>query len=197
MIPKIIHSAWFGRGEKWPLYKHCMATWREKLPDWQFMEVNEDNLDLDCHYIRSVLRRGEFVKATEIARLVTVHRHGGIYLDCDMEVLRDMSPLLDGGTFFGREDVHYISGACFGAPAGSEVLELLIEAFPWNTDGLAPANHYGPLFLTGALRDFPGVVIHPTSTFYPRRKGDTTSPLDGAYTNHHWAGSWLPGATPK
>ena len=45
-IPKIIHYCWFGGKEKPDLIKKCMATWKEKLPDYEIKEWNENNFDI-------------------------------------------------------------------------------------------------------------------------------------------------------
>lgn len=46
MIPKIIHYVWVGHNPKSKLIQECIATWKEKLPDYQFIEWNEDNFDM-------------------------------------------------------------------------------------------------------------------------------------------------------
>ena len=46
MIPKIIHYCWFGDNDKSDKIKFCMNTWKEKLPDYEFKEWSEKELDL-------------------------------------------------------------------------------------------------------------------------------------------------------
>lgn len=51
MIPKIIHYCWFGRGEKSDLILKCIDSWKKYCPDYEIIEWNEDNFDVDfCDY---------------------------------------------------------------------------------------------------------------------------------------------------
>lgn len=46
MIPKKIHYVWVGHNPKLPLVEECIATWKKKLPDYEFIEWNEDSFDM-------------------------------------------------------------------------------------------------------------------------------------------------------
>ena len=46
MIPRIIHYCWFGKGQKPDLVERCMASWHRFMPDWTYIEWNEDNFDI-------------------------------------------------------------------------------------------------------------------------------------------------------
>ena len=47
MSPKKIHCCWFGRGEKPKLAQKCIASWRKYMPDYEIIEWNEDNFDVN------------------------------------------------------------------------------------------------------------------------------------------------------
>ena len=47
MIPKKIHYCWFGRGEKSKLMQKCIASWKRYCPDYEIIEWNEDNFDIN------------------------------------------------------------------------------------------------------------------------------------------------------
>ncbi len=49
MIPKKIHYCWFGRNPKPALAEKCIASWKKYCPDYEIIEWNEDNFDLDCN----------------------------------------------------------------------------------------------------------------------------------------------------
>lgn len=44
MIPKKIHYIWVGNNPKSSLIEECIATWKNKLPDYEIIEWNENNL---------------------------------------------------------------------------------------------------------------------------------------------------------
>ena len=46
MIPKIIHYSWIS-GDPYPeKIQRCIDSWREKLPDYQFINWNRDTFDM-------------------------------------------------------------------------------------------------------------------------------------------------------
>jgi mannosyltransferase OCH1-like enzyme len=193
MIPKRIITAWYGRGEKNDLFKRCMASWPLHNPAWEILEINEDNCGvMGTPYMQSVYARREFVKCTEIARLIGVHTYGGLYLDCDMEVLRPLEPLL-ATNFFVRQQDGCVNGAMFGAEAGNPVLGDLIAAFPLNSRGEMPALDYGPLFLSKQLdqrRDFAELLPVAAFPFFWNEKDPGPPYPPASFAVHRWAGSW-------
>ena len=51
MIPKRIYYCWFGRGEKSDLIKKCINTWKKYCIDYEIIEINEDNFNVNfCEY---------------------------------------------------------------------------------------------------------------------------------------------------
>lgn len=48
-IPKFIHYCWFGRKEKPAKVKECINSWHKYLDDYEFIEWNEDNFDINCN----------------------------------------------------------------------------------------------------------------------------------------------------
>lgn len=54
-IPKIVHYCWFGGKEKPEDVKKCIESWKQFLPEYQLMEWNEDNFDIErLQYTREV-----------------------------------------------------------------------------------------------------------------------------------------------
>ena len=47
MIPKKIHYIWLGGKPKSNFSNICINSWYEKLNDYEIIEWNEDNLNLD------------------------------------------------------------------------------------------------------------------------------------------------------
>ena len=48
-IPKIIHYVWMGGKEKPPKIKKCIKTWKKHLQDYEFIEWNEKNFDINSN----------------------------------------------------------------------------------------------------------------------------------------------------
>lgn len=202
MIPRIIHTAWFGRGEKADHFKRCIESWHAVHPDWEFMEMNEDTLPepwRSSPYIQGVLSRGEWVKATELARLVSLAEFGGVYMDCDVETVRTFERFRNDQFFAGfvmENGVELINGAVMGSQKGSHAASFLLANFPALTEGAMNTHVYGPTFIDGMLRRLPPNVWtkYPPEFFYPYHWTQTPEQAEmtpNTHAVHHWAKSWV------
>ena len=105
MIPKKIHYCWFGRGEKPKLAQKCIASWRKCCPDYEIIEWNEDNFDVNRNgYTRYCYANKKWAFLSDYVRLAVVLEHGGIYFDTDVELLKSPVPLMQHEAFFGFEN---------------------------------------------------------------------------------------------
>ena len=211
MIPKTIHYCWFGRGELPELAKKCIASWEKHCPDFENVQWNEDNFDVKATpYTRWCYEQKKYAFLSDYVRLSVIHRHGGVYFDTDVEVLRSFSELLEYPAFFGFESKEYINTGCgFGAEAGHPAVAAMLEqydrlhpdetgAFPLkacpalNTAALLPHG----LKQNGSRQTVCGSELLPMDYMNPY--DDPTGKLNK--TEHtisvHWyAKSWLsPGA---
>lgn len=197
MIPRILHTAWFGPDDPrgFPLFARCMATWPTTWPRIVTDEsaVMRDTI-LDCEYMRAVLTRREWVKATELARLFALWSFGGVYVDADVEIvnMNGLERLLVHDFFIGREDDSLINGAIIGAQRKSSIVRALIETFPRDSLGTEKATMYGPVHITKVLNSRPDLnpTILPPEFFYPIHWNGTGEPTEKTVAIHRWAGSW-------
>ena len=90
MIPKIIHYCWFG-GKELPIeVKKCIASWRKMCPDYEIIRWDESNFDVGQHpFVREAYKAKVWAFVSDYARLKVVYDNGGIYLDTDVETLRN------------------------------------------------------------------------------------------------------------
>ena len=96
MIPRKIHYCWFGRGEKPRLAQKCIASWKKYCPDYEIIEWNEDNFDVNRNaYTQMCYKEKKYAFLTDYLRLLIVEEHGGIYFDTDVEAVRSFDELLD------------------------------------------------------------------------------------------------------
>jgi FkbM family methyltransferase len=130
----------------------------------------------------------------DLIRLEVVFRHGGIYLDSDIRVVRSLDGLARHCDFFVcSENGNVATNAAFGAVAGHPALDRLIcellESPPdWS---LGPEITTGPGLFTRVLKWRKDITILPRVTFYPYYVHELPKPPGPAtYGVHLWAGSW-------
>lgn len=132
MIPKIIHYCWFGRNPKPKLAEKCIKSWRCLCPDYEIIEWNEDNYDLSEAplYVRQAYEARKWAFVTDYVRLQVIYENGGIYMDTDVELQKNLDTLLSHAAYFGFENGNLINtGIGFGAEKGTLVLKEIMEDY--------------------------------------------------------------------
>ena len=96
MIPKTLHYCWFGRNPKPELAVKCIDSWKRFCPDYEIVEWNEDNFDIDACplYVRQAYAAKKWAFVTDYVRLKLIYEHGGIYMDTDVELKKKPDVLL-------------------------------------------------------------------------------------------------------
>ena len=212
MIPKTIHYCWFGRNPKPALVKKCIRSWKEHCPDYKVVEWNEDNFVLNAAplYVRQAYEAKKWAFVTDYVRLHVIYEYGGIYLDTDVEVIRNLDDLLNNKAYFGFETEQTVNtGHGFGAEKGSPVLQDLMEVYqnisfltqggvfdtlPCPERNTAALQKHG-LVPNGSEQVLDGYIhIYPESFFSPKdfRTGEIHCTED-TYTIHHFDSSWHTG----
>lgn len=131
MIPKKIHYCWFGRGEKPKQALKCIASWKKFCPDYEIIEWNEDNFDMNENaYVRYCYENKKWAFLSDYARLAIVYREGGIYFDTDVELIAPLDGLLQHEAFFAFENDSYVAtGLGFGAEANHITVQKMLEEY--------------------------------------------------------------------
>ena len=131
-LPKVINYCWFGRGEKSPLIKQCMETWREKMPGWEIKEWNEDNFDVNAiPYTAEAYAAKKYAFVSDYARFWVLYHHGGVCLCTDVELLQPVDDLLEETPYLmGFELRDTINpGSIISSLPGDPLLAELLEDY--------------------------------------------------------------------
>lgn len=136
-IPKKIHYCWFGRGEKPKLAQNCIASWKKYCPDYEIIEWNEDNFDVNRNgYTQMCYEQKKYAFLSDYVRLLVVAEHGGIYFDTDVEVIKQIDTLLEQDAFYCFETPEYVaSGLGFGSVAHGETIQAMLKAYDFLLSG--------------------------------------------------------------
>ncbi len=131
MIPHIIHYCWFGGKPMPKLAEECIASWKEHMPDWQFMRWNETNFDVASapQYVRQAYEAKKFAFVSDYVRLWALEKFGGLYMDVDFRVYRPFNDLLDKYAAFagyeGSKRQPVMMGVIASEPHGAWVSDML------------------------------------------------------------------------
>lgn len=130
MIPKIIHYCWFGGNEKPKLFKKCYKSWKKYCPDYEIIEWNESNFDLNCcDYVREAYEAKKWAFVSDYVRVWALHNYGGIYLDTDVEVTKKLDEFLSFTAFTGFESADYPFTAVFGCEKGCGLTQKILDSY--------------------------------------------------------------------
>ena len=209
MIPKIIHYCWFGRGEKPELAKKCIDSWQKLCPDFEIREWNEDNCDyLVMPFMAEAYAAKKYAFVSDVMRLLVLEQYGGVYFDTDVEVVRDIAPLMDDEGFIGFENDQYVaSGLTIASVPHHPVVQAMIEEYRklhfTIADGTTNAvgcphlitdsmERYG-LVRNGQEQTVAGIHVYPADFFNPLDSvtGKLTK-TENTYSIHWYSMSWLP-----
>lgn len=210
MIPKKIHYCWFGGKKKGKKERACIASWKKFCPDFEILEWNESNIDLSDvpEFVKTAYDNKNFAYVSDYIRLEILYKHGGIYMDTDVEVIRNLSGLLNSSAFFGFENSESIntsqmSASEIGHPCIKAMMDNYRDASFFNEDG--SKNVFGcEIIATRTLEQFglnksnkeqllqANIHIYPSDYFNPY--DSATDVLDisaNTYSIHWYTMSWL------
>lgn len=130
-IPQKIHYCWFGGRKKPEKVQMCIQSWRQKCPNFEIIEWNEKNFDITKNqYAYEAYKTKHYAFCSDYVRLWAIYRFGGIYLDTDVELLKDITPLLTNAAFFAAEDNNYIAtGLGFGAIPHHPLIKAIMDDY--------------------------------------------------------------------
>lgn len=76
------------------------------MPDYEIKEWNEDNFDVDkLSFTKEAYALKKYAFVSDVARIYALYKEGGIYFDTDVEVRKNLTPLLVNKSFIGWEDI--------------------------------------------------------------------------------------------
>ena len=129
-IPKIIHYVWVGNNEKPKDIKRCMETWKKHLKDYEIIEWNEKNFDIDSNkFVKEAYEARKWAYVSDYIRAYAIYNYGGIYLDTDVLVVESLDSLLDNRAFVGYENPQYPFTAVFGAEKNHPFIKDMLDYY--------------------------------------------------------------------
>lgn len=185
----------------------CIESWKKFLPDYKLMLWNEDNYDVNSiKFTRQAYQKKKYAFVINPVRLQLLREHGGIWLDTDIEIIKNLDPLLELPAFMSFESDTLLHTGIVGSEKGAA----------WTDEYWKYMNRKPFIRWNGRLNKTPSTVIisrilkkrgvkldntfqiyddslhiFPKDYFCPKdyKTGKITI-TDNTYCIHHFAGSW-------
>lgn len=212
MIPKTIHYCWFGGNPKPKSVIKCINSWKKYCPDYEIIEWNEDNYDISSNrYMKEAYEAKKWGFVPDYARVDIIFNHGGIYLDTDVQIIKNFDPLLNDSAFFGFEDdgdvrFHIALGLGFAAEKGNQLVKNIMDSYKdlsfSNPDGslnLIPSPQLNTkvfvekgFLLNNSKQKIDGIMVYPGDYFDPKNYySGLLNITKNTYSIHHYDASWF------
>lgn len=211
-IEKKIHCFWFSGEEKPDKYQRCIDTWKRVCPDYEIIEWNADTYDWKKSvFMKQAFESRKWAFVSDYARLDVVYNHGGIYLDMDVELIKDFEPILQFDAFFNYGTRHLIElGSGFGARKENAFIGRLLDRYKdiefWDGDGKPQIDKYvQPVWLNeeyykegfrmdGSMQLLNNMLILPRRFYTPKDDIFLYNSLQCEDTRgiHHFNSEWKP-----
>lgn len=208
-MAKKVHYCWFGGNSLPKLSKKCIASWKKFMPDYEIIEWNESNFNLECcDYVKEAFSAKKWAFISDYARFWILYNYGGLYFDTDVELIAPIDDIISRGSFMGLETVGVVAP---GLGIGSEPVNWLykeildyynsIKFFKYPgvpNEGNVVSITTNILIKHGfdvsdnSIQNIEGINIYPAEYFCPLdyltgelRKTENTRSI------HHYMGSWI------
>lgn len=217
MIPKIIHYCWFGKNPLPDLAVKCIESWKVHFPDYEIIEWNEENFDVNIvPYTAEAYRAKKYAFVSDYARFWILHKYGGLYFDTDVEVIKNMDDIIAKGAFMGCElcpdrvnggfKPAIAPGLGLGVEPGNKLYEKILESYKnkhlFDFKGLITETVVGIVtkLLTcnqkvldlRQICEIEGVTIYPSDYFCPiiAYTGEMNI-TENTRSIHHYTATWM------
>lgn len=209
MINKTIHYCWFGKNEKDKKSLDCIESWRRFCPNYEIMEWNEGNFDITSNiFVKEAYEKGKWAFVTDYVRLYVLYKYGGIYMDTDVELIKNIDCFLDNEAFSGFENNNLIPTGLMASKKGNEWIKHLLDYYEHrhfvNEDGTLNTSPNTGIITTitaeiydvkmnNSYQQVQGVLtIYPSEYFCPKsHETGLINITNNTYCIHHFNASWL------
>lgn len=208
MIPKIIHQSYKDWESKPHFFDKSPELIKELMPDWEYKFWSDEDLDLFIKetYVDSYdmwLTLTPKIKRIDVSRYYLLHHFGGVYLDMDFHLRKDIEHLLTGAKIFSYKSYQavvkrwdFFGNAFMASEKGEDFWLDLIQHIYEQPDSDAVLHHTGPMGIGKFLVNKPqyNTCIFSHHIFDNSQCGDGIG--KGEYGVHHRTATWQRNGTP-
>lgn len=131
MIPKIIHYCWFGGKPLPENVKIYIDSWKKYLPDFEIKQWDESNFDVNARkYTQEAYYARMFAFVSDVARLEALTKEGGLYLDTDILIKKEVpKEMFKHRAFCGFEHLKYAQTGIMACEPHYPVFEEFLHSY--------------------------------------------------------------------
>lgn len=163
-MPKIIHYFYdnvqiWKKGVK-PHFRMCYASWLKFCPDyeiklWHIGMPEFKQILQESRFVRECYRYKLWALIADYIRHYALYHYGGVYLDTDVQLLKNIDEFIDKpffcsieGDFYQRKNI--VESAVMGGQKGHKVFEDMLDIY--NTEKIFDIPYFiDPIVLTDYL----------------------------------------------
>jgi mannosyltransferase OCH1-like enzyme len=202
VIPKVIHFNWFGGKPHTELVKQCTASWKKHLPDYQIINWNESNFNIEeqCVFVREAYAAKNYAFVSDYVQAWALSEFGGIYIDSDVEVMKNLDRFLHHRAFIGFQETGLPFTALWGCEKGHPFAKNLCKEYERKTEFVVEINtelvsrllveNYGVDPDSDSMQHLSdGLILYPSDYFCV--DFELYQFAEHNYARHHFNTSWI------
>lgn len=199
MIKKI-HYCWFG-SEKPDIVKRNVEHWSKLNPDFEICEWNESNIDVSSYsFGQRAIEQKKWGFLVDIIRPQKLVEDGGFYIDADVELIRPLS-LLDNGGDADKLKMGYMYKCALGtailyAPPQHPYMIDILRSYRYINPNLWPVSN--TIFTAYFINNVAGFLLNGKEWenelchIYPKEFFEQPAFIKNkGISIHHCCGSWM------
>lgn len=131
MIPKVIHYCWLSNDPLPKKIQFCIDSWAKKIPDYEIVLWDFNRFPKDrSTWVSEAFDAKKYAFAADYIRFYALYNYGGIYLDSDVEVLKNFDEFLNRPYMLGSESYSgNIEAAVIGAEKGFAPFKKMLDYY--------------------------------------------------------------------
>lgn len=184
-----------------------MATWNEMLPDFKIVRWDESTFDVNSTpFTKEAYRLGKYAFVADYVRLYALTNYGGLYLDTDVEIIKQIDCLFERHQAVGGfETPNVLQTGVLACEKGNHIFEEFFSyykshvfivggenATPPNSAVLRDIMKTKGLLLNNSFQVIDNFAIYPQEFFCPIDQGSRQIIVTAnTYCIHYLSGSWF------
>lgn len=207
-MEKIIHYCWFGKNKKNKKIRKCINSWKVFFPNWQIIEWNENNFDVNCcPYVKEAYDLKKWAFVADYCRFFVLFNYGGLFFDTDVEIIKTIPSSFFEKKFLALEDGKSVSiapGLIFYSLKNDEFCKKMLDeynsehfekdGFTYKTVCERADNFFINLGFVkkNEYQEIGEYSIYPSDFFSPINNYTKKVLITkNTYSIHHYLGTWL------